>query len=60
MRLFEMLPGYYAPGYEMQEWQDALDGQIKALWAARREAVAQLFIQTADSALGRSGPSGRR
>lgn len=53
MRLFEMLPGYYAPGHEMQEWQDALDGQIKALWEARREAVAQLFIQTADSALSR-------
>lgn len=53
MRLFEMLPRYYAPGYEMQEWQDALDGQIKALWAARQEAVAQLFIQTADSALAR-------
>ena len=48
-----MLPRYYAPGYEMQEWQDALDGQIKALWAARQEAVAQLFIQTADSALAR-------
>lgn len=48
-----MLPRYYAPGHEMQEWQDALDGQIGALWAARREAVAQLFIQTADSALAR-------
>ena len=42
-----------AAGLEKQEWQDALDGQIKALWAARQEAVAQLFIQTADSALAR-------
>lgn len=53
MRLFDMLPGYYAPGYEMQEWQDALDVQIRALWEARREAVAQLFVQTADGALDR-------